>query len=185
MRSSRPRVTDAPVDVEAGLAEQYLGKLVSLEQHAFVALNTAFLARRGGDPGAARSGAGEAHSHRLQRCSDGTHVAPRALIVVGADAHCTIVESYSGTGTYFTNAVTEIVVGGSRGGGPLQGAARNARGVSCGDAAGAAGTERNFKSHSISLGGALVRNDVNVVLSEGTEATVNGLYIVQRHAARR
>jgi Fe-S cluster assembly protein SufD len=33
-------------------------------------------------------------------------------------------------------------------------------------------------SFPISLGGALVRNDVNVVLSEGTEATLNGLYIV-------
>ena len=27
------------------------------------------------------------------------------------DAHCTIVETYSGTGSYFTNAVTEIVAG--------------------------------------------------------------------------
>ena len=40
------------------------------------------------------------------------------------------------------------------------------------------GRSTNFSSHSISLGGALVRNDVNVVLSEGTEATLNGLYIV-------
>jgi Fe-S cluster assembly protein SufD len=40
------------------------------------------------------------------------------------------------------------------------------------------GRSANFVSHSISLGGALVRNDVNVVLSEGTEATINGLYIV-------
>ena len=30
----------------------------------------------------------------------------------------------------------------------------------------------------ISLGGALVRNDANAVLSEGSEATLNGLYIV-------
>ena len=40
------------------------------------------------------------------------------------------------------------------------------------------GRSANFSSHSISLGGALVRNDVNAVLSEGTEATLNGLYIV-------
>jgi len=31
--------------------------------------------------------------------------------VVGPDAHCTIVETYSGAGSYFTNAVTEIVAG--------------------------------------------------------------------------
>jgi Fe-S cluster assembly protein SufD len=40
------------------------------------------------------------------------------------------------------------------------------------------GRSANFSSHSISLGGALVRNDANVTLSEGTEATLNGLYIV-------
>jgi Fe-S cluster assembly protein SufD len=40
------------------------------------------------------------------------------------------------------------------------------------------GRSTNFTTHSISLGGALVRNDVNVLLAEGTEATVNGLYIV-------
>jgi Fe-S cluster assembly protein SufD len=39
------------------------------------------------------------------------------------------------------------------------------------------GRSANFSTHSISLGGALVRNDVNVVLSEGADATVNGLYI--------
>ena len=38
-------------------------------------------------------------------------VHPRTLILVGADAHCTIVETYTGTGAYFTNAVTEIVAG--------------------------------------------------------------------------
>ena len=40
------------------------------------------------------------------------------------------------------------------------------------------GRSANFSSHSISLGGALVRNNANAVLSEGAEATLNGLYIV-------
>ena len=40
------------------------------------------------------------------------------------------------------------------------------------------GRSTNFSSHSISLGGALVRNDANAVLGEGSEATLNGLYIV-------
>jgi Fe-S cluster assembly protein SufD len=35
----------------------------------------------------------------------------------------------------------------------------------------------NFKSHNISLGGLLVRNDVNAVLSTGCEGTLNGLYL--------
>ena len=37
---------------------------------------------------------------------------------------------------------------------------------------------RIFTTHSIALGGELVRNDVNVTLSQGSEATLNGLYIV-------
>src|SRR5207249_12059982 len=36
---------------------------------------------------------------------------PRTLIVVGANTQCTIVETYQGSGQYFTNAVTEIVAG--------------------------------------------------------------------------
>jgi Fe-S cluster assembly protein SufD len=41
------------------------------------------------------------------------------------------------------------------------------------------GRSSNFTSHSISVGGALVRNDIRVVLDgPGGEATLNGLYIV-------
>jgi len=41
------------------------------------------------------------------------------------------------------------------------------------------GRSSNVSSHSISLGGALVRNDVNVVLDgEGGECTLNGFYMV-------
>jgi Fe-S cluster assembly protein SufD len=39
------------------------------------------------------------------------------------------------------------------------------------------GRDGNFSTHSISLGGGLVRNDINAVLGEGSEATVNGLYV--------
>jgi Fe-S cluster assembly protein SufD len=102
---------------------------------------------------------------------------PRALIVVGANAQCTVVEKYEGSGAYFTNAVTEIVVG--------EGAvvdhykvtneAPEAYHVATLQAV--LGRSTNFSSHSISLGGALVRNDAGAVLSEGTEATLNGLYI--------
>ncbi len=36
---------------------------------------------------------------------------PRNLIIAGAGSQVQIVESYTGTGKYFTNAVTEIIVG--------------------------------------------------------------------------
>ena len=68
--------------------------------------------------------------------------------------------------------------GRGRGGGPLQGAAGEPAKRSTWPPCRPLGRSANFSSHSISLGGALVRNDVNAVLSEGTEATLNGLYIV-------
>ena len=36
----------------------------------------------------------------------------------------------------------------------------------------------NFTSQSIALGAALARNDITAVLSEGTECTLNGFYLV-------
>jgi Fe-S cluster assembly protein SufD len=40
------------------------------------------------------------------------------------------------------------------------------------------GRSAGFSTHSISMGGALVRNDAGATLSDGTDATINGLYIV-------
>jgi Fe-S cluster assembly protein SufD len=175
--TSVPLVTDAPAGPTPNVAETYLGKLASCHENAFVALNTAFLqdvvviqiAR----------GATIEKPIRIDYAGiDGAHTAPRTLIVVGADAHCTIVEGYSGTGAYFTNAVTEIVAGDRAviDHYKIQRESRTAFHIST--MAAQLGRSANFSSHSISLGGALVRNDVNVVMSEGADATINGLYIV-------
>jgi len=42
----------------------------------------------------------------------------------------------------------------------------------------AVGRSASFTTHNFSLGGALVRNDIGVTLAEGSDATVNGLYLV-------
>jgi Fe-S cluster assembly protein SufD len=175
--TSVPLVTDAPVGPEANLAEQYLGKLASFRDNAFVALNTAFL--RDAVVIQVPRGAVIDKPIRIEyTAADGACVAPRALIVVGADAHCTIVESYSGTGKYFTNAVTEIVAGDRSVVDHYKVQREDTSAFHVATLQAQLGRSTNFSTHSISLGGALVRNDVNVVLSEGTQATVNGLYIV-------
>jgi Fe-S cluster assembly scaffold protein SufB len=97
--------------------------------------------------------------------ADGACVAPRALIVVGADAHCTIVESYSGTGRYFTNAVTEIVAGDRSVVDHYKVQREDTAAFHVATLQAQLGRSTNFSTHSISLGGALVRNDVNVVLA--------------------
>jgi Fe-S cluster assembly protein SufD len=170
-------VLDALAMAESSVAEAYLGKLASFRDNAFVALNTAFLLNVVVIQ--VPRGATVEKPIRIGYAGiDGAHLAPRTLIVVGADAHCTIVESYSGTGSYFINAVTEIVAGDRAvvDHYKVQREGNTAFHISTTHAQ--LGRSTNFSTHSISLGGALVRNDVNVVMSEGTEATVNGLYIV-------
>jgi Fe-S cluster assembly protein SufD len=169
-----PRITGAPAGADA---ETYLGKLASFRDHAFVALNTAFLQNVALIQ--VPRGAMVAEPIRIEYTgADGAYTAPRTLIVIGADAHCTIVESYSGTGKYFTNAVTEIVAGDRAVVDYYKVQREDTAAFHVATLQAQLGRSSNFSAHSISLGGALVRNDVGVVLSEGTEATLNGLYIV-------
>jgi Fe-S cluster assembly protein SufD len=111
--------------------------------------------------------------------SDGEGVThPRALIVVGANAQCTVVETYKGKGQYFTNAVTEIVAGEGAIVDHYKVTSEAPEAYHVATLQAELGKSTNFTSHSISIGGALVRNNAGAVLSEGTEATLNGLYIV-------
>jgi Fe-S cluster assembly protein SufD len=103
---------------------------------------------------------------------------PRILIVVEADAQCTIVETYKGTGKYFTNAVTEIVAGAGAVVDHYKVQLESPDAFHIATMEASLGRSANFSSHSIALGGKLVRNDANATLSEGTDATLNGLYIV-------
>src|ERR1022692_384341 len=109
-------------------------------------------------------------------CATAAH--PRILILVGANAQCTIVETYKGAGTYFTNAVTEIVVGDRAVVDHYKVQQESVTAYHIATLQATLGRSAAFASHSISLGGALVRNDVNATLSEGSDATLNGLYIV-------
>jgi Fe-S cluster assembly protein SufD len=109
-------------------------------------------------------------------CATVSH--PRTLILVGEGAQCTIVETYKGTGTYFTNAVTEIVVGDRAVVDHYKVQQESIDAFHIATLQATLGRSAAFTSHSISLGGALVRNDVNATLAEGSDATLNGLYIV-------
>jgi Fe-S cluster assembly protein SufD len=160
-------------------------------RNAFAALNTAFLDKitvlrvpRGAViEGAIEIGyevgpASQAVAGESPAPPTPTAVHPRTVILVGANAQCAIVETYKGQGQYLTNAVTEIVAG--------EGAVVDHYKVQQEDRAAfhvatleaSLGRSANFSTTSISLGGALARNDVTAVLSEGTEATLNGLYLV-------
>jgi Fe-S cluster assembly protein SufD len=162
----------APADAEAHLARH-----AAFDQNPFVALNAAFL----GNVTVLevpRNAVIEQPIEITYEGTDGVAAHPRTLILVGANAQCTIVETYKGTGTYFTNAVTEIVVGDRAVVDHYKVQQESADAFHIATLQATLGRSAAFASHSISLGGALVRNDVNATLSEGSDATLNGLYIV-------
>src|SRR5204863_325925 len=84
--------------------------------------------------------------------------------------------TYVGVGQYFTNSVTEIAAG--EGAivehHKLQQESPSAFHIATLQTQQEPGCA--FQSHSISFGGALVRNDVNSILAEGAECSLNGLY---------
>ena len=105
---------------------------------------------------------------------------PRVLVIVEEDSQVRLVETYLGVkgDAYLTNAVTELRIGA----GAVVDHYKMQR-ESC-EAFHVANMrvhqERGstFTTHSISIGGRLVRNDINTVLEgEGASCTVNGLYV--------
>jgi len=161
-------------------AEPYLNQQ-ALDSNAFIALNSAFL-NQGAFVRIARGALVEQPIEILNIAASFDGEAPRAahpraLIVAAADSQCTIVESYGGAGQYFTNGVTEIVAGKGAVIDHYKAQQESAEAFHVGSLFASLGRSANFSSTSIAFGGSLVRNDVNVVLSEGAEARLNGLYI--------
>ena len=166
-----------------GILRSHLSRYVRYQEHSFVALNTAF-----GEDGALvlipKGGVVREPIHLIfvSTGQDRPVISyPRNLIVLAEGSQACIVESYVGigSGTYFANAVTEIVGG--------EGAAieyyllqrEGNAGFHVGTVETQLSRQCTLSAHSITLGGALVRNDVHVVLNgEGSECSLNGLYLV-------
>jgi Fe-S cluster assembly protein SufD len=155
---------------------EHLGKYADYQNHPFTALNTAHF-----DDGAlvVADGAVEGFVHILYVSSGNeTWSHPRNLIIANRGAQLTVVETYTGDGRYFTNAVTEIVAG--------DGAVVDHYKLECESIdAYHVGTvqihqERSSSvtAHSVAIGGALVRNEVNAALKgEGSSLALEGLFI--------
>ena len=106
---------------------------------------------------------------------------PRVLVIAERDSEAAVIETHCGFGDtpYWTNAVTEIVAADNarldhyR----LQQETLSAFHTSLVEIH--QGRDANVTTHSVSFGGALVRNDVEVVLEdENSECTMNGLYVI-------
>ena len=105
---------------------------------------------------------------------------PRNLVVAERGSQAVVVESWIGTAgaLYFTNAVTEVFVGDGAvlDFYKLERESLDAFHVATMEVL--QGRDSTFHSHSITLGGALVRNDLNVRLdAPGASCTLNGLFL--------
>ena len=171
-------------DDGAETVAQHLGRLAGVESHAFTALNTAFL-RDGALIEVASGVVAETPIHLRFITRSGTEPVlsqPRVLVLTGANSQVRVVESHAGDGetTYLSNTVTEISVGDHAVVDyyTVVGEAESAFRV--GSLHATLGRSSNFSSHTITLGGALVRNEASVVLAgEGGECTLNGLYLAK------
>jgi Fe-S cluster assembly protein SufD len=164
------------------LVEAHLARHADFEDHAFAALNTAFL--HDGTfvyipPGRVIPEPIQVH-FRASGADKSLLRARRLLVVAGRNSQATICERYSGPprAAYFTSAVSEIVLDEGaildhykvqqEGDGAFHVATTQVR----------MGRSSNFSSHNLTFGGRLTRNDVNAYLDgEGSECTLNGLYL--------
>ncbi len=166
----------------AGALELHLGRYLNIERDPFNALNTAFI-----DDGAyVRIQRGVVLEAPIQLLFISTAADfprmthPRNLLIAERDAQATIVEEHVslGRGVSFSNVVTELIAAENAviSHHMIERQSRNAFHVS---------TLRiqqernaNVRSHSVLVGGALVRNNVHPVLAgEGGECLINGLFI--------
>lgn len=168
----------AALELHPDLIEAHLGRYANDASNAFVALNTAKF-----EDGAfihVPKNVVVDEPVWIDFTSIPEHAThPRNLIVVGAGSQVRIVERYSGTARYFTNAVTEIVVGENAIVEHVKLEEESLDSFHVATIQVHQARNSNFKSHNISLGGLLVRNDVNAVLSTGCEGTLNGLYLTK------
>jgi Fe-S cluster assembly protein SufD len=162
-------------------AEGHLARQAAYQDHPFVALNTAFF-RDGAFIRVPKGCVLEEPIHLLFIAIDDGEPAivhPRVLIVLEDGAEASIVESYvsQGHGVYFTNSVTEIVLGEGAVADYYKLQRESVQAFHMATLALHQDRASNFTSHAITLGGAIARNEIVATLDgEGAACTLNGLY---------
>jgi Fe-S cluster assembly protein SufD len=167
------------IESGAGSVEQNLGRIAAFEQHAFTALNTAFIAD-GAFIELANDAVVEEPIH-LVFVSGGEGVShPRNLIVAGQHSRATVIESYVSLreSSYFTNAVTEIVVGEGAHLDHYKLQRENESAFHVGTVQAREARDSQLHSFSFAVGGALARTNIYTSLDgDAATCTLNGLYL--------
>jgi Fe-S cluster assembly protein SufD len=159
-------------------SDRETGGIADWEGNAMVALNTANM-QDGGRLEIPANAVVDGFIHLLFiGQGDGVWSHPRNVIVVGRNAQVAIVETYVGTGSYFTNAVTELLA--------ADGAVIDHYKLECespdafhvGNVFIRQERSASVTSRSIAIGGALARTETHVALAgEGASVSLEGLFV--------
>lgn len=175
------------LDRNSNSLEMHLGRYLDQQRDSFSALNTAFL----------QDGA-YVHIRRgviveepicllfVSTLDDASPIMshPRNLILMDEDSQATFVEEYVslGSGTAFCNAVTELVAADNTVLSHYRIEREQPGTFNISTLRIQQARSANVASHSVLLGGALVRNNVHPVLAgEGGECLINGLFLGSDH----
>ncbi|HZU33587.1 MAG TPA: Fe-S cluster assembly protein SufD [Candidatus Angelobacter sp.] len=171
---------------DSASVERYLGKYLNLQRDAFCALNTAFI-EDGIFVHVSSGVVVENPIYVLYVTVPGSTPQmnhPRTLIVAEPNSQVTVVEDYVslGNGVTFSNSATELIAGENA-------HVQHYMIVREGEGANNFSTLRiqqgrsaNVATHSLLLGGSLIRNNVHPVLAgEGSECLINGLFMANGH----
>jgi Fe-S cluster assembly protein SufD len=159
-----------------GAAEEHLGRYADVEQ-ALVALNTSQFVD-GALIEVPENKVVDGFIHLLfVGDGDGIWSHPRNLIVAGRNSQVTVVENYVGSGAYFTNAVTEIVAADGAVVDHCRFGNESRQAYHIGSVYVHQDRSSSVTSRIVTVGGALVRNEVIGVLGgEGASIVLDGLF---------
>ena len=162
--------------------EAHLGRYLNIQRDPFSALNTAF-AEDGALVHLGRGQTLEAPIHLLfvsTPAETPRMVHPRNLLIFEQESQATVIEEYVslGGGTVLCNSATELVAGENSTVSHYMIEREHVHTFNISTLRIQQDRNANFSSHSLLLGGGLVRNNVHPVLAgEGGECLINGLFV--------
>ncbi len=164
------------------LVRQHLGKYAATQDRPFSALNTAFVSDGAFIHVPAKATIAEPIQLVFLASGDKQVVThPRNLVVVEREARASIVETYASlaASVYWTNAVTEIVVGDGARVDYHRVQRESDRAYHVAATQSHQGRDSTLNLHFVAFGGALARHDIGAVLSgPGGTLILNGLYLL-------
>ena len=172
------------ISSDSSLVKEHFGKYADFTTHIFTSLSTAFTkdgvlihipeGKIVGQP-----------IHILFITDSGNEkllIQPRNLFVAGKNSQASIIEHFVNidSGVYFTNTVTEIVVGENAIVDHIKLQEESKSAFHIGRMEVDQGRSSNFASHFVSLGSSLTRNEFNSRFNdEGGECKLNGLFLTE------